>query len=327
MSVIDNVRTTLKSTDTEGNFELYVTRTPGYLWALFFKALGVHPIAVTLLSIVIGAMVGPCFYYDTLGLNLLGILLLIWANWYDCADGQLARMTGKRTLIGRILDGFAGDVWFFSIYFFICLRLTNAFIPLTACHWGIWIWVLCAWAGFRCHGRQCAVADYYRNIHMWMQLGRDRCELDSYADVCARYASLRWTAEGDNSSRYLPFLSKDWFEKLYLFFYRSYCHGQEQQTPEFQKFRDAVQERWQGEVPGRLRQEFRRKSLPLMPTTNLLTFDFRVGVLFASILLKQPWFFPLVELSLMEYWRYNMRHTHEAFCKDFRNRLQEYDPA
>lgn len=327
MSVIKNVRATLKSSDTEGNFELYVTRTPGYLWALFFKALGVHPIAVTLLSIVIGALVGPCFYYDTLGINLLGILLLIWANWYDCADGQLARMTGKRTLIGRILDGFAGDVWFFSIYFFICLRLTNAFIPLTAYHWGIWIWVLCAWAGFRCHGRQCAVADYYRNIHMWMQLGRDRCELDSYADVCARYASLRWTAEGDNRSHYLPFFSKDWFEKLYLFFYRSYCHGQEQQTPEFQKFRDAVQDRWQGLVPNRLRHEFRRKSLPLMPTTNLLTFDFRVGVLFASILLKQPWLFPLVELSLMEYWRYNMRHTHEAFCKDFRNRLQEYDPS
>lgn len=50
-------------------------------------------------------------------MNLIGMFLLIWANWYDCADGQLARMTGQKTLIGRILDGFAGDVWFFSIYF------------------------------------------------------------------------------------------------------------------------------------------------------------------------------------------------------------------
>ena len=54
MSLRERVLATMKSRDTEGNFELYVTRTPGYLWALFFRRLHVHPIAVTLLSIVIG---------------------------------------------------------------------------------------------------------------------------------------------------------------------------------------------------------------------------------------------------------------------------------
>lgn len=314
MKLIDNVRATLKSSDTEGNFELYVTRTPGYLWALFFRSLHIHPIVVTLLSIFIGVMVGPCFYFDDLGYNLLGIFFLIWANWYDCADGQLARMTDQRTLIGRILDGFAGDLWFFSIYFCICLRLTDQAIPFTSWTWGISIWLICAWAGFRCHGRQCAISDYYRNIHMWMQLGQGRCELDSYADVCRQYEDLKW-------------FSSDWFEKLYLFFYRFYCDGQEQQSPQFQAFRLAVVNRWGNNIPQRLRDDFRTVSLPLMPTTNLLTFDFRVGVLFASILLKQPWIFPIVELSLMEYWRYNMRRTHETFCAEFTARLSEYDPT
>ena len=32
----ERVQATLKSEDTEGTFELYVTRTPGYLWALLF---------------------------------------------------------------------------------------------------------------------------------------------------------------------------------------------------------------------------------------------------------------------------------------------------
>lgn len=311
MKLIENVRSTMKSSDLEGNFELYVTRTPGYLWALFFRALHVHPIAVTLLSIVIGALAGPCFYADRIAMNLIGVGCLILANMYDCADGQLARMTGQRTLIGRILDGFAGDVWFFSIYFFICLRLTPQFVPFTTMKWGIWIWLICAWAGFRCHGRQCAISDYYRNIHLWMQLGRKRCELDSYDDVCLRYEALRW-------------FSKDWFEKLYLFFYRTYCEGQEQQAPAFQTFRKAVQERYGDDVPQRLREEFRQKSLPLMPTSNLLTFDFRVGVLFASVLCGIPWVFPLVELSLMEFLRYRMRHCHEAFCRDFTARIDEY---
>lgn len=309
MSLIDKVRATLKSEETEGRFELYVTRTPGYLWALFFKALKVHPVTVTLLSIVIGALVGPCFYFDRFGWNLLGIILLIWANWYDCADGQLARMTNQRTLIGRILDGFAGDVWFFSIYFFICLRLTPQYVPLTTHHWGVLIWVICAWAGFRCHGRQCAVADYYRNIHMWMQLGRERCELDSSAAIRRRYKELTWFSCG-------------WFEKLYLFFYRSYCDGQEQQTPKFQRFRQVVEQRYGDDVPIELRRDFCTKSRPLMPMTNLLTFDFRVGVLFASILLHQPWVFPLVEITLMEYWRYNMRGTHEAFCEEYTRAIE-----
>lgn len=314
MSLIDNVRRTLKSSDTEGNFELYVTRTPGYLWALLFKCLHVHPIIVTLLSIVIGACVGPCFYTDNLQYNALGILLLVWANWYDCADGQLARMTGKRTLIGRILDGFAGDVWFFSIYFFICLRLTPEYMPLTSMKWGAIIWLVCAWAGFRCHARQCAIADYYRNIHMWMQLGEEHCELDRSADVAARFKLLRWRLTGG-----------EWFEKIYLFFYRSYCEGQEQQSPRFQAFRHAVTSRWGNRVPQQLREEFRTLSRPLMPTTNLLTFDFRVGVLFLSILIRQPWIFPLVELSLMEFWRYRMRGKHEAICADFTRRLDVYD--
>ena len=110
MRLRDKVLATMKSRDTEGAFELYVTRTPGYLWALLFRRLGVHPIAVTLASIAIGAAAGYFFYFPSREMNLIGMLLLVWANWYDCADGQLARMTGKKTLIGRILDGFAGDV-------------------------------------------------------------------------------------------------------------------------------------------------------------------------------------------------------------------------
>lgn len=313
MQLIDNVRATLKSADTEGPFELYVTRTPGYLWALFFRALHVHPVAVTLISILIGAASGFFFYFEDLRLTLVGMFLLVWANWYDCADGQLARMTGKRTLIGRILDGFAGDVWFFSIYLFITLRLTPQCIPFTDIRWGLLIWLISAWAGFRCHGRQCAIGDYYRNVHMWMQFGRERCELDSRADVQARYEQLLWLNR------------KEWFEKLYLFFYRFYCDGQEQQTPRFQEFRRAVSERWGDNIPQRLRDEFREKSLPLMPTTNLLTFDFRVGVLFASLLIRQPWIYPLVELSLMEYWRFRMIRRHENFCSEFTAKLPLYD--
>ena len=302
MSLKQQVMATMKSEDTEGPFELYVTRTPGYLWALLFKQLHVHPIAVTLISIVIGAASGYFFYFDDLRMNLIGMALLVWANWYDCADGQLARMTNQRTLVGRLLDGLAGDIWFYSIYQAIVLRLQPQM--------GIWIWLICAYAGFVCHARQAALADYYKNIHLWFAFGNQRSELDTYERENARYQSLRWRRG-------------EWFEKLYLFFYRSYTKGQEDQTPRFQAYyRDLRRAYPDGNIPPSLRQDFRQKSRPLMPLANILTFDLRVGVLFLSMLLGLPILFPLFEIAVLEPLRFYTRRRHETFCTEFHNQLR-----
>ena len=127
------LESTLKSMDTEEFIDIHFYRPIGYRWALFFNKFGISPNTVTIASIFIGAAAGVCFYPHNLTINIIGMLLLIWANSYDSADGQLARMTGKKTPLGRILDGTAGDIWFISIYAAICARLTP--------QWGIWIWV------------------------------------------------------------------------------------------------------------------------------------------------------------------------------------------
>ena len=302
MSLIDNVKATLKSKDTEGAFELYVTRTPGYLWACLFKWMGVHPVVVTLISIVIGGASGWFFYSTDLTTNLVGMLLLIWANWYDCADGQLARMTNKRTLIGRILDGFCGDVWFFSIYFFLCLRMQNQNIPFTDTQWGIWIWIMAAWAGFRCHGRQCAIGDYYRNIHMFFLLGSDKAELDSSVKIKKEMKALRWN-------------SKEWFHKLYLYFYARYTGSQEAQVTEFHKMMACLQERYGDNIPQEVREDFCKGSKPLMPWTNIINFDTRVAVLFLSIGFNLPWIYLLFEITVLEVVRYYVTTRHEKLCR------------
>lgn len=284
----------MKSQETEGPFELYATRTPGYLWALLFRRIGVHPITVTLSSILIGAASGWFFGQESLWLNIAGILLLVWANWFDCADGQLARMTGKTTLVGRVLDGFGGDVWFFSIYFFICLRYTP--------QWGVWIWLLGSVAGLYCHARQCQLADYYRNIHLFFQKGSSGSELDSTVRQQAEYVNLLWNR-------------KEWFHKLYLHFYMSYTRSQENMTPDFQRFYYKLLRKYCTELPQDLRDEFRAGSRPLMPWCNVLTFDTRVGVLFLTTLLGVPWAYFLFEIFALEPLRYYVRSRHEELCR------------
>lgn len=287
----------MKSRDVESDFELYVTRTPGYLWALFFRWLHVHPITVTLMSIVIGSASGFFFYSDNLYYNLVGMLMLVWANWFDCADGQLARMTGKTTLIGRILDGFGGDVWFFFIYIGLLLRLWP--------EWGVYMFILEAWAGFYCHAGQCRIADYYRNIHLWVTLGKGRSELDKSADLLGRMQSLRWN-------------KSEWFEKLYLFFYARYTRLQERHTPEFQHLRSLLEKNPPSES---LVEQFRSGSKPLMPLCNIITFDTRVGVLFLSLIVGHPWIYFVFEVTVLELVRYYVHRKHEMLCRELSKKL------
>ncbi len=302
MSENKQLAATLKSQDTEEWLDIYFTRPLGLLWARLFNRFGVHPNTVTIISIVLGAAAGVMFYFENLWLNVAGILLLIWANIYDSCDGQLARMTGKKTRLGRVLDGFAGDVWFFSIYFFICLRL----MPV----WGVWIWVLCAVAGFLCHGKQCALADYYRNVHLFFLKGEAGSELDNSRKLSAEYQQLRW--------------KDDFVWKLFLYFYRNYTASQERMTPRCQSFLRMVREKYAGiAIPETLRADFRSGSLPIMPLTNILTFNCRAIILYISLLLGLPWIYPVSEITVFSVLFLLMRMRHEQLCRKLEESLGE----
>jgi hypothetical protein len=225
----------------------------------------------------------------------------VWANHYDSADGQLARMTGQKTLWGRILDGFAGDVWFFSIYFFICLRMTPT--------WGVWIWLLAAFSGFICHSKQCALSDYYRNIHLYFLKGREGSELDNSAQQRKLFRDAPWKGH-------------IWF-KLFHFFYGNYTHSQEQMSPRFQRFFALVNQKYGSQVPQSLRDEFRAGSLPLMKWANILTFNTRAMVLYVVVLTGVPWVYFLFEVTVMNVLFFYMRNSHEALCTRLTKQLEE----
>lgn len=299
----EQYRSSLKSMDTEETFDLIFYRPLGYAWALLAKKLGITPNAITIASIFLGVGAGVLFYFNDLWLNLLGVVLLIWADSFDSADGQLARMTGQYSRLGRILDGLSGDFWFAAIYIAICIRenVTSEFF--SAYHWVIWV---VAVATGLCHATQAAMADYYRQFHLYFVKGKSGSELESAPQLMAKWKSLSWR--------------KDFWQKFTLMFYTNYTVGQEKRTPLMQQLRRALREKYGDNIPAPVREKFRSLSRPLMKYTNMLSFNTRTFALFAAILIFQmPWLYFAFELTVLNIMMAYMVWRHERICRDFTN--------
>jgi len=301
------IRDTLKSQDTEEWLDIHFTRPLGFLWAKFFMRFNVHPNTVTVMSMVLGVMAGIMFYHTDLLHNILGVLLLVWANLFDSCDGQLARMTGKKTRLGRMLDGFAGDLWFFVIYWAIALRTDGELIPGTGMRWGIWIYVVCFFSGVICHARQCKLADYYRNLHLYFMPG-----VENEFDTSRKQRLL--LAETPRKGNF-------WW-RLFLRSYVRYTESQEKLTPRLQQMMNYIREEKGGKVNDAFRMEFRRKSLPFMKYANILTFNCRAITLYVACLVDEPWIYPIVEITLFSVMSLIMQYCHEHMCKNFYNELK-----
>ena len=297
------------------------TRPIGYLWAKFFERLGVHPNVVTVLSIIIG--ISSAFFFvhgswrteDSAGLmlNIIGILLMMWANFYDSADGQLARMTGKKTQLGRILDGAASIIIFVPVYCALVWRcyqyhsmefqwLHIADTERNAAIYGLILFGIALFSGFVCHGGQCRLADYYRQIHLFFLKGESGAEFSTSIHQQQLYDAMPWRGH--------------LIEKTFLKTYVNYTRQQEKATPAVQRMMLALRKKYgkENHAPQQFRDEFRRRSLPLMPLTNILTFNTRAIALYLCCIIDLPWLYFVFEIVVLSALCEYMRHKHEKMC-------------
>ena len=299
-------RDSLKSMDTEEHIDLYFYRRIGYAWAVAARKLGVTPNAITIASIFLGLGAGVMFYFSNIWLNIVGMLLLIWANSFDSADGQLARMTHQYSRLGRILDGLSGDIWFAAIYVAICLR-ENVTSEFFMTHQWV-IWVVAVVTGI-CHAKQAAMADYYRNIHLLFLKGKAGSELSHSPALKENYKKMSW--------------KKDFIYKLFETFYINYTVGQERLTPKFQRMMQIIRQDYHDQAPEWFRTAFREKSLPLMKYTNMLSFNTRVIALFVSLFIDMPWLYFTFEIIVLNAMLVYMIKRHEHICQGFTQELKE----
>lgn len=310
MSSLDETKASymasLKSMDTEEHIDLAFYRPVGYAWACLAAKLGVTPNAITIASIFLGIGAGVAFYFNDIYINIIGMLLLVWANSFDSADGQLARMTHQYSRLGRILDGLSGDVWFATIYVAICLRENYTSEFFMAHPW--LIWVIAVITGI-CHAKQAAMADYYRQFHLYFLKGEDGSELER-AELLKR--QLDETPKKGN-----------FWKRLTMGVYLNYTRQQEATAPAMQALRNEIRTRWGNRIPQSFRDAFRKASLPLMKYTNILSFNWRTIALFTAILARMPWLYFAFELIVLNILLIYMVIRHESICRNFTREIKD----
>jgi phosphatidylglycerophosphate synthase len=313
----------LKSRDTEDWFDLYIIRPLCYYLALGFAKFDIHPNTVTICSMIIGAastafFVSGSFYYSGwwgLLMNIFAILMLLMANIFDTIDGQLARMTGKTSRMGRILDGMAGFVWFIPIYLGLIYRFYQhhdiefQWLGIADTQQNVLIataivFILGNISGFTGISGQQRLADYYIQVHLFFQKGEKGSELDTSKRQQEIYDAM--TPETHSHAERV-------FQKSYI----EYTRKQEQATPQFQRLMKALREKYgsASSIPDEVRQRFLSYSRPVAALNCLLTFDFRTLCLFLFCVSDIPACYFLFEIVGMGLLASYINHRHESFCR------------
>ncbi|MFK7951616.1 MAG: CDP-alcohol phosphatidyltransferase family protein [Ekhidna sp.] len=114
---LEEVLSTIKQIDIEERYDIYFSRFYGLYFAKMGKWLSLTPTHVSLLSLLLGVIGGGLlFFQNSTEIVLIGGVLITLAGVLDSADGQLARMTGQSTELGRSIDGVIDNVVFLACY-------------------------------------------------------------------------------------------------------------------------------------------------------------------------------------------------------------------
>jgi phosphatidylglycerophosphate synthase len=158
----------IKSFDTEEKLDLFFYRPLGFLIAKACLNSPITPTALTIVGLLLGLVSGFFFYHNETNQSLAAAsILFILAGVFDSSDGQLARMGGKSTKLGLILDGICDNFVFASAYLGSVLTL----IPI----WGWKIWPVAVFAGF-CHSLQSSMLDFYNREYLYFGAGKAKAD-------------------------------------------------------------------------------------------------------------------------------------------------------
>ena len=157
---LDEVLKTIKMIEVEERFDIHFSRFYGLFFARMAKWLKMTPTHVSLISLFVGIVGGGLLYFqDQIIIVAIGGFLIVLAGVLDSSDGQLARMTGQSSELGRIIDGVIDNLVFVSCYLGGCLY----FFP----SYGWWIILLAAAAGYA-QSFKASLYEFYKSEFLYL---------------------------------------------------------------------------------------------------------------------------------------------------------------
>ena len=283
---------TYKAREVEGILDLYFYRKIGFWLAQFFARLNVTPAGVSLFGALCGVIAGHLYFYRNLSTNIIGMALHVFANALDNADGQLARLTGRESREGRVIDSLADHLIFLSIYLHLALRCSiEGASPL--------VWLLAVTAGIS-HGLQGAAADYYRTTYLYFVKGGLPVDLDSSMILRSSYRKLRWR-------------DQPW-PKFLLALYLSFTRQQEMLSPHLTRLRVSYQS-FPHQIPESFSTRYRISARPMFKLWGLLMTNTRMLVLFIFLFLGEPIWYFWVEVTILNMLLAYLIHRQETMSQ------------
>jgi phosphatidylglycerophosphate synthase len=260
------IESTYKARDVEGALDLLFYRPIGFRLAQLFARASISPDQVTLVATICGVVAGHLYYYEALWLNVVGMVIHVGANLFDNVDGQLARLTNRKSEQGRVIDGIGDNIVFASVYVHLCLRFV-------ASGGSQWIWLIALAAGI-CHSFQSATAEFCRDAYIRFATDRTATVLSASELRVRAQASCGW-------------------RKFLLSLHADYVRQQEIALPALARLRDRVPH-----ISTSSRDAYRTAHQPIVRNARLLGTSTRMFVLFIVLFLRRPSWYFIAELTM-----------------------------
>ncbi|HTT68829.1 MAG TPA: CDP-alcohol phosphatidyltransferase family protein [Gemmatimonadales bacterium] len=238
----------------------------------FFRPVGIHIARalaptrvtadqVTVAGLVVGLVAGHLLYYPRVWINLAGVALFVASDFFDSADGQLARLRGTSTRLGRVLDGLSDTARFLNLYVHLFARL------VIVQGWG-WPALVLVGVAIWSHSLQGAAVDFVKNAFLDLGPGGGG-ETDLPEDLPGGEPGDGWA----RAARRL---------------YRAYVRRQVMMFPVTYRTLQSVRRAGRGAAfAGR----WAGRQAPLLPVLTLIATNIRFALLAAAVLARHvAWF-------------------------------------
>lgn len=238
-----------------------------------FARLGVHPDVVSGLGMAFGIAAGIAYHHvGSQTAVVAGFLLMIAWHIMDGADGQLARLTGKTSEVGKVLDGLADHVAFTAVYVGLATALAGSY--------GASVWMIVVGAGLS-HLVQSAAYEYWRQSYDFVVHGKTSARVPSLDEYRERLAG------------------KSGFEQFFGRLYMAYLHVQ-YAAAGADSARVSVHRALQDAAdPGVVRMAYRHANLDAVRKWAVLCSNYRTLAIFVFCLAGHPLYYFLYEIVVL----------------------------